>query len=823
MLKSADSSSLILRGWATTRRCVCFAFPLLFLRCFQPHAAGPIFEFLMSFSFSRVLPGLLFLLAAPVLAQGLRTSVEPGRAEDAVPATEIEADRIDGTNDESLLAEGSVSLRRGEQALTADRVRYRMIDQEIEADGKVQLSAPDYELSGPRLVLRMSEYTGYMETPSYRFSALPGKRKAVPKAGQNPEQFGPRAVTQGPFTKAQGARGEARRIEIEGENHYRMDGATYSTCKPGDDSWFAQFSELSFDYDRFEGEGYGAKVVFKGVPILYMPYLNFPLSSGRRSGFLTPTIGGTSNSGFEWQLPYYWNIAPNLDATITVHDYSSRGTQIGLDPRYLFASASGELHVDFLGSDRKTGNDRSSYRWQHRQNFAYGVSGTLDLGRVSDDTYFKDFSTQIASSSQTLVASQASLNWGYEGWTVGVRALEYQVLQPDPLVPPDRPYELLPQVTINGRSLLADRIEAALGLDYTHFDHRDPARIQGERTVVYPRLALPMVWPGFYITPRIGFHDTHYRFERPVAGLGESYQRSLPISSLDAGLVFEREAHAFGRRQIQTLEPRLFYLKVPHRDQSALTRAGVNFDSGVLDFNFAQIFAENLFSGQDRVAEADQMTVALTSRLIDQDSGKEYFRAMFGQRFYFESQRVTLNSADQPRTDKKTDMLGAISGELLPKTFIDGALQYNPRDGRLERGNLATRYQPSIGEVINAAYRFSRLQTAPFEVDVKNIDFSAQWPVAAGWRFVGRYNYSLKEKRDIEVLAGVEYYSGCWATRLVAQRFATTTNEFTDAFFVQLELKDFGQFGLNPFDAINRGVPGYSREFPYDDAAPREQ
>ncbi|HET6719021.1 MAG TPA: LPS assembly protein LptD, partial [Rhodocyclaceae bacterium] len=246
--------------------------------------------------------------------------------------------------------------------------------------------------------------------------------------------------------------------------------------------------------------------------------------------------------------------------------------------------------------------------------------------------------------------------------------------------------------------------------------------------------------------------------------------------------------------------------------------------SGVLDFNFAQIFAENLFSGQDRIAEADQVTVALTSRLIDQDSGKEYFRALFGQRYYFDSQRVTLNPADSPRTEKKTDLLGAISGELLPKTFFDGALQYNPRDQRLERFNLAARYQPAVGEVINAAYRFSRLQTAPFDVDVRNIDLSAQWPVAAGWRLVGRYNYSLKEKRDIEALAGVEYYSGCWATRLVANRFATTTGEYTDAIFLQLELKDFGQFGLNPFDAINRGVQGYSREFPYDnDAALRNQ
>lgn len=737
--------------------------------------------------------------------------------------TEIEADRIEGTNEESLLAEGKVKLRRGDKVMMADRLQYRMIDQEVEADGSVLMRGPDYELAGPRLVLKMGEQTGFMERPTYSFSAVPGKRKVVPKAGQNPEQFGARALTTGPFSKAQGARGEALRIEIEGENHYRMDGATYSTCKPGDDSWFAQFSELSFDYDRFEGEGYGAKVVFKGVPILYMPYLNFPLSSGRRSGFLSPTIGNTSTSGFEWQMPYYWNIAPNLDATITAHDYAKRGTQVAIDPRYLFASASGDLHADFLAGDREAERNRSYYRWRHQHTLGYGVTGAFEIGRVSDDNYFTDFSTQITNSSQTLVPTQASLNWAYEGWTVGARTLQYQVLQPDPTVPLTRPYELLPQVTINGRTLLTDNLESALGLDYTNFYHRDASKVQGSRTVLYPRLALPMVWPGYYITPRIGVHDTHYVFEYPVTGIGNVVRRTVPISSLDTGMVFEREAHAFGRRQIQTLEPRLFYLKVPYRDQAALTNAGVNFDSGVLDFNFAQIFAENLFSGQDRIAEADQMTAALTTRLVDQDSGKEYFRAMFGQRYYFASQRVTLNPADSPRTEKKTDMLGAISGELLPKTFIDGATQYNPRDKRFERFNLAARYQPAAGEVINAAYRYSLSQTAPFDIDVRTIDLSAQWPLTVGWRFVGRYNYSIEGKRDIELLAGIEYYSGCWATRFVAHRFATTTNDFTDAIFFQLELKDFGQFGLNPFEAINRGVPGYSRQFPYDDAALRNQ
>jgi LPS-assembly protein len=726
------------------------------------------------------LAALIACVASPLRAQELQ----------APPAT-VMADRIEGTYEESIEASGSVHLQRGDMHLYADHVRYRVLEDEVEADGNIRLKSDTYQLDGPRLRLRLTEQVGFIDSPRYMFKGAPKKA--------------------GPFNKANAAHGNAERVNFEGENQYSLEGATFSTCEPGDNSWYARFSQLNFDYDQEEGEGWGAKVVFKGVPIFYTPYITFPLSRERRSGFLAPTWGNTTLSGVELMIPYYWNIAPNLDATFSPRHFSKRGTQLGTEFRYLDSQFAGKFFGEILPDDQIRPGDRWSMRWQHQQKLGYGFSGNVDASRVSDDFYYSDLASQITQSAQTQLAQQAAIGFGWYGWSATVRALRYQTLQPDPLVPVTRPYELRPQLLVQGRTLYSPSFETSLLADYTNFAHPDVGRLEAERMVIYPRLAWPFVTPGFQLTPRVGLHATRYAFAEPVAGIGEHYDRVVPIASLDASLVFERPAEAFGRRQVQTLEPRLFYLRVPFRDQSKLAAGGVNFDSGALDFNFAQIFAENQFSGHDRIADANQATLALISRLLDEDTGREYFRAMLGQRFYFSEQRVTLNPGDGPRTDKKTDLLGSVAGEVLPGTFLDAAIQYNPSDHRFERFNVSGRYQPASGRVLNAAYRLSRLQVAPFEVDVRNVDISGQWPLYGRWNAVGRYNYSLKEERVIESLGGFEYSAGCWSTRVVVQRFATSTTEYKTAIFLQLELTDFGRLGSNPMEAINRGIPGYSR------------
>jgi LPS-assembly protein len=267
-------------------------------------------------------------------------------------------------------------------------------------------------------------------------------------------------------------------------------------------------------------------------------------------------------------------------------------------------------------------------------------------------------------------------------------------------------------------------------------------------------------------------------------------------------VTFERGVDWFGTALTQTLEPRLYYLYVPVRDQSQIPI----FDTGIADFNFAQIFGENRYSGGDRIADANQATAMLTSRLLDPETGAEVIRAAFGQRFYFSTQNVGI-PGEVLRSDRQTDFLAALSGRVLPKTFADVGVQYNPRLNRMERLNIGARYQPETGKVLNAGYRYTRDQLT--QPGLAQIDISGQWPVFDGWHAVGRFNYSTKDRRMVESVAGLEYDGGCWVGRVVVQRLATQTQRSNTALFFQLELNGFAKVGSNPLEILKRNVPGY--------------
>ena len=602
----------------------------------------------------------------------------------------------------------------------------------------------------------------------------------------------PRAAVEG--------RGEAERIDFEGENQIRISDGTYTTCKPGNDSWYARASEMKLDYDNEVGEGRHGTVYFKDVPILYSPWLTFSLNNQRKSGFLAPTFGSTSQSGFDFTVPYYWNIAPNMDATISPRVLSKRGLQVNSEFRYLDSSYTGQARLELLPNDMVRNENRYGLSLMHTQALAPGLSGMINYNRVSDDNYYTDLSSRIGSTSQTQLLRQGMLTWAPSGWwTTTLNVQSYQTLQPDPTVPVTRPYNLVPQITFNARKPDWYNTDSSLFGQYTAFSNADPAKPEAKRLVVYPQVALPFIQPGWYVTPKLGVHATSWSLNRQGADVPDSLSRTLPVFSVDAGMTFERPLDWFGKNFTQTLEPRLFYLNVPYQDQSKVPV----FDSALADFNFAQIFAENQFTGQDRFNDANQLTAALTSRLIAPDSGREVMRAMIGQRYYFSNQQVTLNNTDaEKRNWTKSDLLAAFSGEVGPRLYADAALQYNVEQARSERMTLGGRYLPEPGKVFNAAYRFNRDQ-------IKQVDFSGQWPIGGGWYAVGRMNYSLKEQQPIQNIAGFEYNGGCWVLRIVGQRLATTSGTASTAFFVQLELNDFSRIGSNPLDVLKRNIQGY--------------
>ena len=732
-------------------------------------------------------------LPAPRLQASAAVSPYLKQSDELLP-TFIAADHIAGRNDVEVVADGNVELRKRNSILQSDRLTYWQAADEVEAAGNVRFSRDGDRVQGPRMRMKMADSTGFFEQPEYSIRRIKTGSAATLWTG-NEERVS------ADLTTGQGA---AERMEFEGEGKYRLTDATYSTCTPAagrDPDWFARTSDLRLDYDEERGTARDATLYFKGMPILYSPWLSFSLNNERKSGLLTPTFGSTSSGGIEFTQPFYWNIAPNMDATLAPRIMAKRGTLWNGEYRYLQPSYSGTMQGKLLPNDKLLGTRRYSYALGHHQSFGNGLAATLDLNGTSDDTFFSDLASGSTVISQTNLLRQGTLSYSAGWWSANLLAQSYQTLQ-DPALPRvAEPYQRLPQVTLN-----ANRSDLPLGFNFAfsgeHVSFRNPTLVQGRRFTLYPQLSLPLQTDVLSITPKIGLHATRYTLDRQAAGIPEKLVRNVPIFSVDSGVTFERDLDWQGTAMTQTLEPRLYYLYVPERDQRQIPV----FDTALTGFDFAQIFGENRYGGGDRIGDANQATVMLTSRLIDPLTGAETMRAAFGQRFYFSTQKVGL-PGEVLRSDRQTDFLGSFSGRVLPKTYADVGLQYNPQLNQMERINIGGRYQPEMGKVLNAGYRYTRDQLG--QPGIGQIDISGQWPVFGGWHAVGRFNYSTKDRRMIESVAGLEYDGGCWIGRVVIQRLATQTQQSNTALFFQLELNGFARVGSNPLEILRRNVPGY--------------
>ncbi len=764
---------------------------------------------------ARALPPVHAATATPMSA----AATTPFASSDKESApTHVTARKIDGVNDFEVVAEGEARLERAGDVLSADRIVYRQLDDEVEATGNVRLISPDTEISGPNLRMRMETSTGKFEAPAYTIRHQP---PPVPEAALT--LLGLPAVTEGGSVMATTGRmiarpvvtgsGNAEHLEFRGKDQYYLQNASYSTCAPGRRDWEIYVDELNLDYTGEVGTGRNAVVRFKDVPFFYLPWMSFSLNNQRRSGFLPPTIGSTSKSGLEIAAPWYWNIAPNMDATITPRMMSRRGLQLNTEFRYLLDTPvnrtqpslpdKGQVRIEYLPGDQLANRDRYGYAVLHTQQLGHGFAANLNLNGVSDDTYFSDLSTRISQVSQGNLLRQGMLTYGGPWYSAALNVQTYQTLGELAT-----PYRRLPQLTASAfRYDLPMRMAFNLSAEYVNFDH--PDYLLGKRTTLYPQLSLPLATAAFSLTPKVGIHATQYTLDRlnlpgqdnPAvanwAGVPASQSRVLPIFSIDGGFVMERATDWFGKSLTQTLEPRAYYLYVPRRDQSQIPI----FDSGIAGFNYAQMFSENRYAGGDRIGDANELTLAATSRLIDPASGADLLRATLGTRYYFSDQTVTL-PGESARTQRSADLLATLAGQVLPHTYADIGWQYNPRDARTERLTLGGRYRPESGKVINAGYRYARDLLG-------QIDVSAQWPLFGGWHGVGRYNYSTKERRIIEVIGGLEYDAGCWVGRFVVQRLATIADQPTSAIFFQLELNDFSRIGSNPMQLLRRSIPGY--------------
>ena len=676
----------------------------------------------------------------------------------------IEADSLVGKTKDQIEATGDVTLRQGGQSIRANSLLFNQSSHEVDAQGAVMLKQDGNTMTGPHLLFNMDKSTGTMEQLQF-------------------------------YLKENNSRGSADELHIQDRQHFSLDNATYTTCPAGNQDWQLNMGLLEIDRDRQIGVAHSASVEFKGVPILYSPWMDFPLNGQNKSGFLAPTIGGTVSSGYEVTLPYYWNIAPNFDATVAPREMTKRGLMLNNEFRYLEPGYGGELHVDVLPNDALAKRSRELFSLNHNQTLASSLNSYVNFTRVGDDAYFRDLGNAVNVTSQSNLLQEGGLNYDAGWWTAVARVQHFQTLQ-DPAAPIAVPYTRLPQLTLNARQNYAGTNIAFAG-EFVDFSH--PTAVNGMRLVVNPSVSYPLVSePAFYVTPKVALHSTYYVMGANNVGALPNASRTLPILSLDSGVAFERVSNMFGGDYLQTFEPRAFYVYVPYRDQSLLP----NFDSAQADFNFTQIFTENRFVGNDRIGDANQITLAATSRLVEQNSGAERFKVMMGERFSFNTPQVNLVT---PATSTgRSDILLAASGQVTRALSLDSEFQFDPNQSHAQRYNIAAHYRPEAGKVFNLGYRFERNT-------LRQVDFSTQWPLFSRWHMVGRWNYSLQDARILEAIAGLEYNQSCWMLRLVAQRFVTATQQTNTGFFVQLELNDFVKVGQDPLIMLKQSVPGYTK------------
>ena len=736
---------------------------------------------------------------------------QPANVPDGQLPTFVFGDRLSGRPDLETVINGNAELRRGSTSLRADRIEYYQPDDLMKSSGNVRINRAGNRFEGPELEIMLDRFEGFFLAPHYRFLS-------------------------------NGGNGEAERVDFADDKHFSARRVKYSTCERDneaswDPAWDLRASRVDFDLDKDIGVATGAVVRFKKVPILAFPIVSFPLSDKRKSGLLPPTFGLGSVNGAEYRQPYYFDIAPNRDATFSPAILSKRGVDLAGEFRYLEPSYKGELRANVLPADKLRNRDRWSYSLQHSGTIDSGVTAiggvglALNLNRVSDNDYWRDFSipTTAISATPRLLPQDATLSWGKGFFSSTLRTLKWQTLQ-DVSSPITPPYDRLPQLTAAYTRIDAPLLGLGKGFDwsldgdFTRFS-ADSAltnplasnQRNGNRAFSRVQLSQPWLWPAGYITPKVQLHASNYQFESPLPNGASSASRVVPTFSLDSGLQFERDATLFGRNLTQTLEPRAFYVRTPFRDQSQLP----NYDSAANDFNFATVFTENAFVGNDRISDANLLTLGLTSRLLDPATGAEAVRVGVAQRLRFEDQRVTLPGV-LPTTDRVSDLLVGASVNWVPQWSFDSTVQYNPKIRLSERASYGVRYNPGNYRVITAALRRQRNVS-------EQVDIGWQWPINDLWgdkgkdlgagqgqgggRYysVGRLNYSTLERKLVDAVIGVEYDGCCWIGRVVLQR---TQNSGTNAgpatkILFQLELVGFSRVGASPLETLKSNVPRY--------------
>ena len=681
------------------------------------------------------------------------------------PPTDIRARQLrmvsGGVNEFS----GDVEMRQGDQHLSAGVLRYDRTTGLADASGDVL----------------------YQDSTGASFQTQEAHINLESRLGH----AGPSYFRLGNGT----ARGDAERIDFEGPDLTRLTRVRYTTCAPGQDSWFLKMRELRLDTQQDIGTAYHSSLDFQGVPVLYLPYLSFPISDQRKSGFLLPRLGSASNLGLEVAAPYYFNLAPNYDDTLTPQIMTERGLQLQNQFRYLTRHSEGRLELEWLPHDRKeNGDDRAAGQYLHKHVFNTLWTGDIDVRAVSDDKYFDDFGDNLALTSQTYLPQNAELDYRGTLWSFSARASDYQIIDPS-IAPGDRPYARLPQLNLSAsQPPTPNRVNYSFESEAVKFERN--IGVTGERLNLGPALSLPLENRYGFITPRFGLRHIAYHL---ASAPDETPSLTRGVLSLDSGLVFERDSRWGEHLFTQTLEPRLYYLYVPAKGQDGLP----NFDTGVADLSFSSLFRDNRFIGGDRIGDANQITTAITTRFIDETDGAERARASLGRIYYLADRQVNLPAG--PSGEISSNIVGEAIVTLARHWHARSTVEWNRSDDHLQKYNYYLQYNPAKNRIVNIGKRFSR-------DELEQTDISTEWPLAGRWTFRARSLYSQFDHRNVDGYAGVEYNACCWALRILGGRRLVVDTQRDNAatqvssIMLELELTGLSKLGHVPDSPLRESV-----------------
>lgn len=689
--------------------------------------------------------------------------------------TYVDADSATIDNQNVTRFSGDVLIRQGEKQLRADEVTYNRQTNTVDAEGNIVFTTGEILLKGDKAKVNLEYSTGVINNTYYQTGTVNG-------------------------------RGTAKTVNVESKTKLSLHDATYTTCPPNNVVWQLKADEITVNNENHQGTATNAVLDIGSVPVMYLPYIRFPVGDQRLSGFLYPSLTVSNSNGTEIAIPYYWNIAPNMDATFTPDNMSKRGLMLGNEFRYMTTDNIGQIELDYLNQDKVYGANRSKFAWNHKSVEKQGWSTLVDYNYVSDDQYLIDFGNTLTTIGSSTVALNrlGSATYNQSAYTFSAALQDYQNISGT------QQYKRLPQLKFNTRvANVENHLNYDFIADYNNFDINESNMVIGQRLLLNPYVAYPVVGNAGYIKPKVTLNYLQYSLQQPVGSTNpENPGLTLPAYSIDTGVYFDRETSIGDVKLIESLEPRLYYLYVPYKDQNSFPV----FDTASTTFSQTLLFSENRFSGSDRIGDANQLTVALTGHVYRQDSGAELFNATLGQIFYFRNRDVVL-PGQAVETSNRSNYLGYLTFTPTPHWSLNGDIQYDPYDSSIAVGNALIQYQPGPGKVINAEYRYTKDQ-------LRTQGASFAWRLTPRWQMLGGSQYDLYNERRIQNFAGVIYDSCCWGVRVVySEQFVSIVNNdpnnlrYEHAVYIDFVLKGLSSIGSGKDvdTMLNDDILGYSK------------